>query len=384
MSESWVLPSPSLLPAGSNAKAPLTAALGRTPFRRDLSLDLTLLPHLAVVGTSGSGKSTLIRTVLASLLMVSTPDDLQLILIDVTNELDDFAGVPHLTLPPIDDAVEAADILEGIAAAMDARYAELSSKGVRNITDYNKLGGDRMPRLLCVVDEFAALMLGTDKQRVERAVGRLGIRGRKCGIHLLLATQVPHATVLTPVIKANMAGRIALALPSAVFSRVALDEAGAEKLRGRGDALLRDGGSGGLQRFQTTFVSPEELGRVVKYWRAHPVVYSPPPARTPRRVRPPRRRPRGGRTVAAGLLLGAAVFGFSSLSFGSTGCPAGTTQNPSGLIQTCDSPSGATVCDQWASGFTPIQSEAGGALTYASTGPDGPWCAGATSPPDGE
>ena len=249
------------------AHGPLTAAIGRSPDGEAVALDIARLPHLAVAGASGSGKSTLIHTILASLLMVSDPDQLQLVMVDVTGELEEYKGLPHLVVDPIDDVEQGIGALEGLGGELERRYALLQRHGARNIAQYNETAPEgRLPWVLCVIDEFAELMLGGDKARVEKAVSRLGIRGRKCGIHLILATQIPHATVLTPPIKANMTGRVALTMPSAVFSRVAVDQAGAEKLHGRGDALLRDGTSVQLQRFQSAYLTSEMLAQIVEYW----------------------------------------------------------------------------------------------------------------------
>lgn len=391
----WTLPPSDLLPAASLARAPLTATLGTTPDGKPLSLDLALLPHLAIAGASGSGKSTLIRLILSSLLMVSDPDDLQLVLVDVTDELEDLRGIPHLAAEPTDDPTEAADLFEALVDEMDRRYALLRAAEIRNITDYNAESGKRLPRILCVVDEFAELMLGEEKKRVETAVARLGIRGRKCGIHVLLSTQIPHATVLTARIKANMTGRIALAMSSAVHSRVALDQGGAEMLAGNGDAFLRDGLSVELQRFQTTFVSREELLRVVGFWRLQsPDVPPPsllaPPVEYELDYPAPRRHRRVKKRWA--ILAAAAAFALPHLSTvggfftANTGCPAGTTQDDTSLIQTCDNPDGSSRCVQWAAGFTPVQRDANDVLTYVSEKiPDlGPWCSDASSPPGGE
>lgn len=388
----WILPEPDLLSVGDDARAPLTAALGVKENGEALSLNVAQLPHLAIAGTSGSGKSTLIRTILASLLMVSDPDDLRFVLVDVTDELEDLYGIPHLAVDPIDDVEDAADVFEALVEELARRYALLKENGVRNITEYNALGVETMPQILCVVDEFAEMMLSDEKKRIERAVSRLGIRGRKCGIHLILATQVPHATVLTPTIKANMAGRIALAVPSTVFSRVAIDEPGAEKLKGNGDALLRDGRSTALTHFQGSFVSRDDLRRVVDHWRDQ-MDEAPDPifvydtietgAAATREHRPWRY---GGALVIAAVIA-AIAFLPNEIGVPGTpaGCPSGTQVDNSVLSRTCDESGGKISCVQWATGFTPDQRNQMLTLQYVDTVPDlGSWCPGATDPPGGD
>lgn len=387
----------------SVARAPLTAALGTTPNGEPLALDIAMLPHLAVAGTTGSGKSTLLRSILASLLTVCGPEDLQLFMVDLTDELDDFSGIPHLRREPVDEPGKAADVLEDLVNELEERYTLFRRNDVRNITQYNAEIEGSLPRVLCVVDEFAELMLGDHKKRIERAVARLGIRGRKCGIHLIVATQIPHASVLTPVIKANMNGRIALALPSAVFSRVALDQTGADQLRGNGDGLLRDGHSPELKRFQTAFVSRDGMERVVAFWRQQ---MPPPKARASFSPRPPRpmrapvpefafpkatralpvvklRKYRRGRTLRvfiAGFVTCAAIWVVGHLGTAPSACPPGSVFQDTTLEQYCETPSGRTACVISAAGLSPLSYRVPEGTKYSKSGPDGRWCSDATTP----
>jgi hypothetical protein len=398
----WLLPPPGLLqesvPDASVslsdvvgvACTPLTPALGVSD-GRPLALDLSLLPHIALAGTSGSGKSTLIRSILASLLFVNTPDQLRLVLVDVDDELDDLRGLPHLAAEPIDDPEVAIETLEELGVEIERRRALFRSLGVRNVLQYDALQRrEPVPRLLCVVDEFASLMRRRQRERVEDAIAVLGIHGRKFGIHLLLATQIPHATVLTPDIKANMSGRIALRLPSGVFSRVALDVGGAEKLGGKGDALLRDvrdGHGGELLRFQSAYLSREGLGRVVAHWRAQapasrltaPRVASTPngstPAPTPARAVALRRRRRRG-LLAALVALAAVAWVLDPIGAPHGPCPSHLTFAENVLSETCDGSHDVSVCTLAENGDAPAPNAKGfPVVAVPATSPR--WCPGA-------
>ena len=251
----------------SVASPPLKAALGRTEDGAPLALDVAQLPHLSIAGTSGAGKSTLLRTLLASYLMASTPDDLRLLLVDMDGEFEDLRGIPHLQQPPIDDTAEAADALDALAVEMDNRRSTFHAREVYNIDDYNALG-NHLPKILCIVDEFAAMMYDpVNRKRVETAVAHIGMRGRKYGIHIILATQIPYADVMTKAIRANMQGRIGMAVNDATASRVAIGVSGAEALPGNGAALLKLPDSKPPLRFQVAWVSRERLKKVVAFWK---------------------------------------------------------------------------------------------------------------------
>ncbi len=251
------------------ARPPLVAGLGVTPDLQPLTLDIAALPHLIVAGASGSGKSSLLHAMLCSLLMRCRPDQLQLVLVDTKRvELTPYRGIPHLLRPVIVEADEAVAVLESLVDEVERRYMLLEQEGARDIGAY-RARGRRLPNILCVIDEFADLMMQSRK-RVEAAVTRLGQLGRACGVHLVLGTQSPHATVLSGLIKANIPARIALRVASGVHSRVAIDQGGAETLLGHGDALLQDGQGVGLQRFQSAFVPAELLEQIVAHWKSEP------------------------------------------------------------------------------------------------------------------
>ncbi len=247
------------------ARPPLVAGLGITPDLEPLTLDLAALPHLIVAGASGSGKSSLLHAILCSLRMRCRPDQLQLGLDDTKRvELTPYRGIPHLLRPVVVEA-EAVSTLESLVDEVDRRYTLHESEGARDIDAYREKGR-RLPYVLCVIDEFADLMMQSRK-RVEAAVTRLGQLGRACGVHLVLGTQSPHVTVLSGLIKANIPARIALRVSSGVHSRVAIDQGGAETLLGNGDGLLQDGQGVGLQRFQGAFVPAELVERIVAEWK---------------------------------------------------------------------------------------------------------------------
>lgn len=263
------------------ARPPLVCGLGITPDLEPLTLDIASLPHLIVAGASGSGKSSLIHTMLCSLLMRVRPEKLSLVLVDTKRvELTGYRGLPHLRGGVVVEPSEAVCALEMLVDEVEARYAILEEAGARDIGAYLQRGG-RLPYVLCVIDEFADLMMQS-KKRVEAAVTRLGQLGRACGVHLVLGTQSPHATVLSGLIKANIPARIALRVSSGVHSRVAIDQGGAETLLGRGDALLQDGQGVGLKRFQGAFVPDEVREAIVEHWKAPEPVEEPEPvARIP-------------------------------------------------------------------------------------------------------
>lgn len=249
------------------ARPPLAFGVGIGPDNRPVSLDMANLPHLAVAGASGSGKSSLLHTILCNLLLRETPDDLRLLLIDLKRvELGQYRGLPHLLEPTITNSARAVEALEELGDEVERRYGILEEAGALNLASYNHATGYTLPRILCVVDELGDLMLQAHK-RVEAAIMRLGQLGRACGVHVIVATQSPHAQILSGLIKANMPGRVALRVASGVHSRVAIDQTGAEKLLGQGDALLQDGRSPVLQRFQSAHVPESVIAGIVGHWQ---------------------------------------------------------------------------------------------------------------------
>lgn len=208
------------------------------------------MPHLLIAGTTGSGKSVMINTIIQALSKQNKADQLQLVLIDPKRvELAPFAKLPHLMLPVVYEDEEIVDALSLLTAEMDDRYKELEKAGVRSIAEYT----GKMPPIVVIVDEFADLMMTSADNRSERAVIRLAQKARAVGIHLILATQRPSADVVTGLLKANIATRIAFTAASRVNSQIVLDQTGAENLIGKGDMLFMDPSKTSLQRLQALY-----------------------------------------------------------------------------------------------------------------------------------
>ena len=225
------------------------------------------MPHLLIAGTTGSGKSGCINTMLTSILLRSTPDEVRMILIDPKRiELGFYETIPHLLTPVVSNPKQASAALTNVVAEMERRYEKLSILRARNLAEANRTlrqrGEQSLPYLLVVIDELADLMM-TTPQTVEDAVIRLAQKSRAVGIHLVLATQRPSVDVITGMIKANVPSRIAFAVSSQTDSRVILDTAGAESLLGQGDMLFKPLGTSRLQRVQGAYVSEEEIALVV-------------------------------------------------------------------------------------------------------------------------
>jgi len=230
------------------------------------------MPHILIAGTTGSGKSGCINTILTSVLLRSTPDDVRMILIDPKRiELNYYESIPHLLTPVVSSPKEASAVLANCLAEMERRYERLSSVRARNIAEANRSfrqrGEPTLPYLLVVIDELADMMM-VAPQAVEDAVIRLAQKSRAVGIHLVLATQRPSVDVITGMIKANVPSRIAFAVSSQTDSRVILDGNGAESLLGQGDMLFKPLGTSRLQRLQGAYVSEEEIALVVEQCRA--------------------------------------------------------------------------------------------------------------------
>ena len=229
------------------------------------------MPHILIAGTTGSGKSGCINTILTSVLLRSTPDEVRMILIDPKRiELNYYESIPHLLTPVVSSPKEASAVLTNVVAEMERRYERLSIVRARNLPEANRAfrarGEDTLPYLLVVIDELADLMM-ISPQAVEDAVIRLAQKSRAVGIHLVLATQRPSVDVITGMIKANVPSRIAFAVSSQTDSRVILDTAGAESLLGQGDMLFKPLGTSRLQRVQGAYVSEDEVTLVVEQCR---------------------------------------------------------------------------------------------------------------------
>jgi len=259
--------------------------LGCAADGRPLVEDLSTMPHLLIAGSTGSGKSVCINTLLLSILMTRSPDEVRLILIDPKQvELAFFSEIPHLLSPVVTDMKRASAVLEWALDKMEERYDILRRFEVRNIQGYNELGEKailarakelelddevvqvRLPYVVIVVDELADLMLAVGKD-VETAITRLAQKSRAVGIHVVLATQRPSTDVITGLIKANMPTRIAFKVASKIDSRVILDQNGAEKLLGMGDMLYMPPRSSNILRAQGTYASDREVKRIVGFLR---------------------------------------------------------------------------------------------------------------------
>ena len=251
--------------------SPLAVWLGKDISGTAVWTDLARMPHLLIAGTTGSGKSGCINTLLTSVLLRSTPDDVRMILIDPKRiELGFYESIPHLLTPVVSSPKQAAAALTNVVAEMERRYEKLSVLRARNLPEANRTlrqrGEQTLPYLLVVIDELADLMM-ISPQDVEDAVIRLAQKSRAVGIHLVLATQRPSVDVITGMIKANVPSRIAFAVSSQTDSRVILDQAGAESLLGQGDMLFKPLGTSRLQRVQGAYVSEEEIALIVEQCR---------------------------------------------------------------------------------------------------------------------
>jgi S-DNA-T family DNA segregation ATPase FtsK/SpoIIIE len=269
----------------SKATHPLEVAIGRDINAKPVMMDLSRMPHILIAGATGAGKSSCINSMITSVLMRSTPDQVRMILIDPKMvEMAQYEHVPHLLTQPVTDPKKAANALAWACREMDRRYEILASVGVRDIDGYNdacdqgvfdndrRLGIDdtepreRMPLILVVVDELSDLMMVAPRD-VEDSICRIAQKARAVGIHLVIATQRPSINVITGVIKANIPARLAFSVSSQTDSRVILDQQGAERLVGRGDMLLLSPTSSSAQRIQGAWVTEAEVRGVVAAWR---------------------------------------------------------------------------------------------------------------------
>jgi S-DNA-T family DNA segregation ATPase FtsK/SpoIIIE len=255
-----------------SSASPLSIWLGKDISGTSVSADLARMPHILIAGTTGSGKSGCINTMLCSVLLRATPDEVRMILVDPKRvELGLYESIPHLLTPVVSSPKVASAVLANVLTEMERRYEQMSLARARNLPELNralrKRGDQTLPYLLVVIDELADLMM-VSPQEVEDAVIRLAQKSRAVGIHLVLATQRPSVDVITGMIKANVPSRIAFAVSSQTDSRVILDTSGAETLLGQGDMLFKPLGTSRLQRVQGAYVSEEEIALVVEQCRA--------------------------------------------------------------------------------------------------------------------
>lgn len=263
----------------------LTITIGAAASGEAVAVDLARLPHLLIAGTTGSGKTTLIHSIITELIAQHGPESLKLLLIDPKRvELRAYRGLPHLRGPIVHDVEDAAEALESAVNMMEGRFERLDAADARDIDTYNANGG-HLARLVIVIDELANLIL-TDKNAIERPLVQLAAMGRAAGIHLVVATQHPAREVLTPLVRANIPARVALATVTAIDSRVMLGVKGAEMLPGHG-AMLYRAGAGELLRLQGRNVTDLDIARTVAQWPT---------------VKPPMPRPQDIAPAASGIV----------------------------------------------------------------------------------
>ncbi|MDB5327781.1 MAG: ftsK [Phycisphaerales bacterium] len=258
--------------------------LGKDASGEPLIADLTKMPHCLIAGTTGSGKSVCINTIIMSIMYTQRPDMVKLILVDPkVVEMAPFRDIPHLMCPVITETAKACSVLEWACVKMDERYELLAEAGVRNIKDFNKMTHDelierfnpgspeeearlpkKLPYMVVIIDELADLMMTSGKE-VESFIVRIAQKARAVGIHLILATQRPQATVVTGLIKSNMPSKIAFRVASKMDSRIVLDMNGAELLLGHGDMLFLPNGGSKPMRGQGTYIDDKEIRESVKY-----------------------------------------------------------------------------------------------------------------------
>ncbi len=256
---------------------PLEFAVGLDANAKPVHVDLARLPHMIVAGTTGSGKSVMMNTIIMSMLMRDTPDEVRLIMIDPKQvEFKDYDGIPHLIMPVVTDMRQATAALQWCVNEMERRYGILRNTGARDLKGYNKLVKSgafensefplqTLPSIVIFIDELADLMM-TAKKDVEASIARLAQKARACGMHLVIATQSPRADIVTGLIRTNIACRLALKVAKGTDSKIILDQTGAEKLLPHGDMLFLQPEWGDKpRRIQGCWISDGEISQVVEH-----------------------------------------------------------------------------------------------------------------------
>ncbi|WP_457746309.1 DNA translocase FtsK [Sulfurimonas sp.] len=252
-----------------DSSSPLTIALGKDIVGKPFVTDLKKLPHLLIAGTTGSGKSVGINAMILSLLYKNSPDQLRLLMIDPKMlEFSIYNDIPHLLTPVITKPKQAIIALNNMVSEMERRYELMAESRTKNIENYNekikKLGGERFPYIVVIIDELADLMMTSGKD-VEISIARLAQKSRACGIHLIVATQRPSVDVVTGLIKANLPSRISYRVGQKVDSKIILDQMGAESLLGRGDMLFTPPGAPALVRLHAPWATEDEIEEIVEF-----------------------------------------------------------------------------------------------------------------------
>jgi hypothetical protein len=261
----------------AKVKSKITIGLGKDVAGVVRVSDLAKMPHLLIAGATGAGKSVMINTIIASILMQSTPDDVRMLMVDPKMvELNMYNGIPHLLSPVVVEVDKVVSLLKNGISEMERRYRLFSQLGVRNLDGYRKLRAQKLaqgdgsllnlPAIVIIIDELADLMMAAPDE-VEGMICRLAQLARATGIHLVVATQRPSVDVITGLIKANIPTRISFMVSSAVDSRTIIDMGGAERLLGRGDMLYLPADAGRPERIQGSFLTDDEAQRLAEYWQ---------------------------------------------------------------------------------------------------------------------
>jgi S-DNA-T family DNA segregation ATPase FtsK/SpoIIIE len=253
---------------------PLTLGLGKDVVGRPVYANLTDMPHLLIAGATGAGKSVGINTIICSILLNSTPDEVRLLMVDPKRiELSAYEAIPHLLHPVVVDPKMASRALQWAVLEMERRYGLMETLKVKSLATYNEIADEKLPLIVIIIDELADLMMVASKD-VEGSVARLAQMARAAGMHLILATQRPSVDVLTGLIKANFPTRMSFKVSSKIDSRTILDASGAEHLLGKGDMLFMAPGTSRMQRIHAAYISEKEISRVVTFLKGQrPVNY---------------------------------------------------------------------------------------------------------------